>query len=470
MKSHGSLILLWLLSATLHASVTASLDRTLVKKGETVTLLLRVEGKKITMPPIASVCGARVESRGYRTVLDSGEGAFQKAEIYSFVFRPSGECLIEPIAVEVDGTESYSQPLRLKVESSSPKENEAIIIKLLSSKKELYVGEPFELELIVKKPETDKGVISAAAPEMEHIWVKKVFKTADTKEGNCTVATTRYLLAAQQAGRLRVYPAEVKIASGHQSADAWGNAIQKRSWQSYYSNALELKVKPLPENVALVGEFVLELAVDKKEVAAKEPLTAELTVSGMGNFEDIPALKPAVNGVELFAGEPTIEMRGEGMKEQRHQKFTFVSERSFTIPPITLDYFDLKEGRVKKVQTQPVTVQVTGSNSPTAPIENRAVQQSRGLTMGWTAMIYLLGVLSTVLLYMLPWSRWLKREPKAQQSDIGDERRALTLLLMHREKADVQGMIEKLEARLYGGREVMIDRKELKRVLKRYQG
>ena len=90
--------------------------------------------------------------------------------------------------------------------------------------------------------------------------------------------------------------------------------------------------------------------------------------------------------------------------------------------------------------------------------------------MGWMAMIYLLGVLSTVLLYMLPWSRWLKREPKAQQSDIGDERRALTLLLMHREKADVQGMIEKLEARLYGGREVMIDRKELKRVLKRYQG
>ncbi len=470
MKSPGSLILLWLLSAAVHASVTASLDRSLIKKGETVTLMVRVEGKKIMMPPISSVCGVRVESFDHRTVLDSGKGAFQKAEIYSFGFRPSADCVIEPIAVEVDGTESYSQPLRLKVYTWLAKRDTGITVRLRSSKKELYVGEPFELELIVKKPETEKMVVSAAAPEMEHIWVKKIFKTADTKESGYSIAMTRYLLAAQQAGSLSIYPVEVKVASGHQSVDAWGNARQERAWESYYSNALELKVKTLPENVDLVGEFVLKMAVDKKEVKAKEPLTAELTVSGTGNFEDIPVLKPAVSGVELFAGEPILEMSGEGMKEQWHQKFTFVGERSFTIPPVILDYFDLKEGRVKKVQTQPIAVHVTGSNSKTAPIENRAVQQNKGLTMGWTVMIYLLGLFSAVVFFMLPWRRWLEKGLKPQQTHDSDDRRALMLLLMHRKKPDVQAMIEKLEARLYGEREVMIDKKELKKMLKRYQG
>jgi hypothetical protein len=40
---------------------------------------------------------------------------------------------------------------------------------------------------------------------------------------------------------------------------------------------------------------------------------------------------------------------------------------------------------------------------------------------------------------------------------------------MHKEKPDVQAMIGKLEERLYGGKEVVIDKKELKKLLKRHQ-
>jgi hypothetical protein len=370
----------------------------------------------------------------------------------------------------VDGAESYSQPLRLKVDGGSSEEDAGIAVTLRSSKKELYVGEPFELELIVRRPETEKALLLAAAPEMEHIWVKKVFETADTTEGIYRVATTRYLLAPQQAGILRIYPAEVKAASEHESIDAWGNARQERSWESYYSNALALKVKPLPENVMLVGEFSIELAVNTDALKAKEPLTAVLTVCGTGNFEDIPAFKPAVSGVELFSGEPILEVNGEGGEERWHQKLTFVGERSFTIPSFSMDYLDLKAGRVKRVQTQPVAVHVTGPNIEAAPVVNSAVQENKGLTMGWTLMSYLFGVLSAAAFYMLPWRRWLERVSRPQQIHDGDERRTLTLLLRHKEKPDVQEMIEKLEERLYGEKEVEIDKKELKKLLKRYQG
>ncbi|MCJ7766425.1 MAG: BatD family protein [Thiovulaceae bacterium] len=470
MKSAGSLIFLWLLSAALHASVTASLDTNLVKKGETVTLMLRIDGKKIRMPSIRSLCGVKVEGREHRTEIDDGEGMFKKAELYSFGFRPISDCLIDPIAIEVDGVESYSQPLELKVGRSE--EDDRIILKLRSAKKELYVGEPFEVEVVVRKRETAEGLFSAAAaPEMEHIWIKKVFEPIYTKEGGYTVARSRYLLAAQQAGNLHIYPAEIKIASEHQSVDGWGDTRQKRSWESYYSNGLLLKVKALPENVMLVGAFALEFGVDKKEVNPNEPLTAELTIRGVGNFEDIPVLKPTISGVEISAGEPTVEMNGEGMKESWHQKFTFLSASSFTIPPIVLDYFDLKDEQVKRVETQPVSIHVAGSEKVVAPAKNvtEIGQQRETVGTGWAFVIYVMGVLSGALLFMMPWKRWKKAQKRVEKVSVEDYRRVLSMLLMHRDEPDVREMINKLEERLYGGRDEKINQKELKKLLKRYQ-
>lgn len=470
MKNPGSLLFSLLSAAALHGSVTASLDKSSVEKGEMVTLLFRVEGEKIRMPLIDTVCGVKAELREHRTAVDGGEGRFQKAELYSFGFRPTSDCRIGPVPIEVDGAESYSQPLELKVGKYRSKADGDIVVELRTAKKELLVGEPFEVELIVKKRESAAGAVSAAAvPEMEHIWIKKAFGVTYTKEDGYTVARTRYLLAAQQAGDLRIYPAEIKIAVDRQRADAWGDVRQERSWESRFSNALELKVKAPPEELKLVGEFVIALAVDKKEIEAKEPLAAELTVRGIGNFEDIPALQPAVSGVELFAREPVLEKSGEGTEEGWHQKLTFVGERDFTIPPIVLDYFDLREGRAKRVQTQPVPIRVTGSDKAAPPAGSESGQPSGGAGAGWGVVLYLMGALSAALLLLVPWKRRLKARQGAQNVSSGDYRRALSMLLTHIEEPDVREMVEKLEARLYGGREEKIDQKELKKLLKRYR-
>jgi len=307
-------------------------------------------------------------------------------------------------------------------------------------------------------------------PETEHLWIKKVSEPLYTEEEGYGVMTARWLMAPQQAGILRINPAEIKIATDVQRDDGWGNLKDERVWQSYYSNALEIKVKALPANVTLVGDFkvALELAADKAE--ANKPLEAELLISGVGNFEDIPAFKPTVRAVEVFAGDPRLEETNEGRQELWRQKLTFIADGNFTIPSIVLDYFDLEERRVKRVQTQPVSIHLTGSQKREEAIAKERVveQKSEGEKMIWAVVIYLLGAMSAAVLFMLPWKRYLSAAPAEKRVSAADYRHVLKVLLMHQDAPDVQEMIVKLEAFLYEGKDEKIDERALKELLKRY--
>ncbi|WP_345977086.1 BatD family protein [Sulfurimonas sp. HSL3-7] len=468
MKSPGRLMFFLLIGTALYASVTARVDKTTVKKGEAVALILRVEGKTFSMPPMTTLCGVGIEQHAHRTVAESGEGGFQKAEIYQYRFRPESDCVIAPIAIEVDGVESYSQPIKIEVDG---KGDSSIFFELQSDKKELYVGELFEVQAVFKiRALMDERNTSLIMPETEHLWIKQISETLYTKEGLYSVATTRYLMVPQQAGTLRIYPAEMKIAADYQRDDGWGNPKDERVWQSYYSNALELEVKALPADITMVGDFSMALELDADRVEAKKPLEAELLIRGTGNFEDIPAFRPTVPGVEVLSGDPRVEEKGAGRQELWRQKLTFIAEGNFTIPPITLDYFDLEERRVKRVQTQPVSIYVIDAQKSEETIEEEHAlkQKGEGINMVQAVVIYLLGAASAALLFMLPWRRYVKTVPAAKKVSAADYRRVLRVLLMHKDAPDVQAMIVKLEAFLYEGKDEKIDERVLKKLLKKY--
>ncbi len=468
MKSPGRLIFFLLISTALYASVTASVDKTAVKRGEPVTLTLRVEGKTFTVPPMTTLCGVGIEMHEHRTAAESAEGGFQKAELYRYRFRPESDCVIAPISVEVDGVESYSQPLRITVDGKGAGDT---LFELRSAKKDLYVGETFEVEAIFKKraqPEEKSSLL--IMPDTEHLWIKKASEPIYTEEGGYSVATARYLMAPQQAGTLRIYPAEMKIATDYKRVDGWGNLKDERVWQSYYSNALEIRVRALPADVTLVGDFTVALELEANKVEANKPLEAELVIRGVGNFEDMPVFKPTVNAVKIFAADPELEDVRDGRQELWRQKLIFIADGNFTIPPIVLDYFDLDERRLKRVQTQPVSIHVTGSQKrASTTVKERAFEQkNEGISMGWAVVIYLLGAVSAALLFMLPWRRYLGARSTEKSVSVADYRRVLRVLLMHKDAPDVQEMIIKLEGYLYEGKDEKIDERALKKLLKKY--
>ena len=469
MKSPGRLVIFLVISTALYASVTARVDKRAVKRGEPVTLTLQVEGNTFSVPPMTTVCGVGIEKHTHRTTTGRSEGRFQKAELYKYCFRPESDCVIGPIAVEVDGAESYSQPIKIEVDGKGESNT---LFELRSVKKELYVGELFGIEAVFKKralPDEKNALL--IMPETEHLWIKKISEPVYTKEDDYGVVTARYLMVPQKAGTLRIYPAEMKVASDSQRDDAWGNLKDERVWQRYYSNALEIQVKALPADVILVGDFSMVLELTEDKVEANNPLEAELVIRGTGNFEDMPVFRPTVPGVEVFAGDPRLEETNEGRQERWRQKFTLIAESNFTIPPITLDYFDPEERRVKRVQTQPVPIHVSGSlkSEEKTAKEHISEQKDKGVSMGWGVVIYLLGAVSGAILIRLPWRKYLGKRSVEAHVSAADYKRVLSVLLAHKDAPDVQAMIVKLEAFLYEGKDVKIDERALKTLLKRYR-
>ena len=465
-KRAGSGIFLFLFTAALQASVTATLDRSAAERGESVTLTLRVEGRSFRVPKIETLCGVGVEKAGHRSAVDTDEDGFRKSELYSYTFRPKSDCVIGPIRVEADGVESYTQPLKVEVLRPGQKEEKRITLELRSSKTAPYVGEPFTIEVVLRKSDGAKILSSLADPDMRHLWVKRALGTSSAIEDGSTVETKRYLVAAQRSGRLRVGPAEVKVATDYRREDAWGNPKEERVWESHYSNILELDVASLPEGVTLAGDFSLSLEIAERDTEAQRPITAEIVIRGSGNFEDIAAFKPAIGGVEVLAGEPRLERTEEGTEEVWRQQLTFVADNDFTIPSIGVAYFDTERERVKRVQTQPVAVHVAASEKAVAAPERKAVaEESGGEKPGWSLFLALLGAAAAALLFMLLRPKGLKA--KLQKARPDGDRAALQILLGYREDADAEAMIERLEARLYEGRDVEIDRKALKCLLKR---
>lgn len=337
-----------------------------------------------------------------------------------------------------------------------------IIVTLHLSQESVYVGEPFDLEVVVKK-RTKAGDTSPmfTEPLMKDLWIKRVTDHNQTAVGDYTLITRVYTVSAQRSGSLAVAPMEVKLAYQRDSYDAWGNLKEERYWQHYYSNGLEIEVKKLPEETRLVGEFSIVLEAAQMNVDANRALTAEVVVEGFGNFEDISFEIPSVFGVDLFSGEPILQEIGRDKHQRWVQTLTFVGANDFTIPSIELLYFDLQEKAVKRIVTEAVFIDVKEERriDDIKVIETDDYQMFRWYLLGFIGMV---GSLVVLLNYV-------KRRARVKKVSYRDEKAVLHLLLGHREDEGVTSIIEALEASIYEGKSDTVDLKELKRLLKKYQ-
>ena len=111
----------------------------------------------------------------------------------------------------------------------------------------------------------------------------------------------------------------------------------------------------------LVGEFVLNVKKDKEKLKAYEPYHLEINIEGRGNFKALKPIEFKIDGVKIFSQKVIEEIRltKNGYRGSWSQKFAFVGERDFKIPEVKIEYFDLKEQRVKEMLVDASIVKVT---------------------------------------------------------------------------------------------------------------
>jgi hypothetical protein len=147
-----------------------------------------------------------------------------------------------------------------------------------------------------------------------------------------------------------------------------------------------IKVSELPADgkpqdfTGAVGSFTLSSKIDKASLSTDDVATLTLKVSGSGNLKlfDAPKLN-LPNGLDQY--EPnildTITGRSTTISGEKIITYTVAPRKSgdYTIPPITLSWYDPKSGSYKSASSQPIKLHVTPGKGVLTAVKGRGVTE-----------------------------------------------------------------------------------------------
>jgi len=478
MKNLGKkiFIIFILLTTSLYASVVARVEPPVVYTGETATYVLTISGEKVHKPALSDICGNQILGTSSQTSIEMVNTDYKKSYVLSYEFAPRKSCTIAPVSVEIDGKIQKSNAVKVLVKPAAQDKNADFVVSLKASKSNVYVGEPFVLQLELKQNRRAAAVDSKfLEPDFKGFWVKG--KSQATREQTPEYVITRqsYKLVAQREGNLTIQPAQLRIATRANQRDMWGSFMPQVKWKSYYSNEVKIHAKPLPYGAKLVGNFTISAKADKMAITSNEAVNVTVTVKGDGNLEDIGSFKPYIDGVNVF--DEKVEVHGNTLT----QKLAFVSDKDFTIPPFKLSFYNLKTKQLQEIKTKSIHIKVKGSAKASSSLniqkeepqltvkkaENQTASADvKSFNYIWLLLAFVLGIVVGVALMLFKPFRIAKRE---KSFNIKDEKLLLLKLLPYKDMdEDVKKIVDILEGNFYGEKKEKIDKKLLKEILKKY--
>jgi len=469
MKILGSLFLF--ISLLLSQEVKVYLEKEVITQGEPARLYLEASGDEIYFPPIEKIGDIPVAHTTRSESVVKRGNEYERRKSLIITFYPTQSLTIPSFKVTINNQEYHTKPLKLIVKKA--KKGDKIQFWLKLSKKEAYVGEPIKAELVLKiKRSVNIVDYSFTPPKFDNFWVKELKSSNKYLEehGDFLIKRITYLLFPQKAGVLKISPAVFKYAIPAKMTDMFGFSVTAPQWHTLVSQEKEVIAKPLPKEVDLVGDFNITLTPDKKEIQPNEPLNVTLKIEGVGNLESLDKIELNISNATVYADKPVVKERFE--KGELHstftQKFSILASQDFTIPSIKLEYFSLKEEKLKELTTSPVSIKVKGATPvkesvKTSPLKSSSPQaqpiSSRGFWEGFLA-----GVGASLGAFLLFWL--FRKRPSFKRSREG-KRVLLAKLLPHISKdPKVASLAQALYEEIYEGKKRRVKRKEVEKVLK----
>lgn len=472
MKNLGKLFFIILLvSSSLYADVVGSVDEQKVQRGDVVTFSLKLIGKDIQRPNIYEICGVDVlstsETRSIRMVNNMTTTDY----ILTYKFEPIKNCTINPLEILIDGKKERTSAINITVTKPVKSKDDDFSLTLFLSKQEVFVGESFELVLMLKQRKSAKIVDNKfIRPDLKGFWIKGEPKQERGEDNEFVVTKVTYYLAAQRVGSLDIAPAQMKIASRKKARNFFGGFFPEVKWKNYFSNELNIEVKPLPAGVTLVGNFEIKATVDKTVANANEAVNVTITVSGDGNLEDIKTFKPYIDGVSIFDEKIVVG------KNQLTQKIAFVGDDSYLVEPFIIKFLDITTKEIKTISTQPIKIEIKNAKLPKELIIKRdnnetivvpkQVSSENAFDKLWLIPAFVVGVIFGVLVMIIKSLNIFQRKKKL---NIKDHKMLLVKLMPYNENEDVKELVDILESNLYSKTQEKIDKKVLKAIIKKYE-
>jgi hypothetical protein len=408
-SSRGKFVFIFfLLQSYLLASVELVAPKSFMQ-GESVQFKIVASGDDVKMPNLKAIENFTVQilGRSVQTHIINGEKSSKIEQTY--MFKPDRTVTLPSFGVKIDGKELQTKPQKIQMQKVQKTISDLFDFELQVDKKEVFVGEMIRLDLIFRyKKDINVIDLQFQAPVFDGFWVKKIKGDipVSNMDSRYHYQGLQYLLFPQKKGDLEIGPLSIKVVTmDSNSANSFflsGVADKK----SVYSNSITIKAKSTPNDVALVGKFQIEAQVDKNEVSQGEAVSFKLKIKGEGNMDDISDIKLDIPQTTIYdnPAKKQFEYKDGKYQGEYSKVFSIVSAQNFTIPPITLEYFDPSTNKLHTIKTKQYSIKVkapkSADNTPTLQIQ-KDTQSEQALVSKDDRLLYFFYGLLTMALVVL---------------------------------------------------------------------
>ena len=382
-------VALTIFSSFTHAQpVTATLDRTEIVRGETVTLTIRVEGQQsgvqMDLTPLEAsfqVVATRTSSQ-MRSINNSMEAWID----YNLTLFPlhEGDIVIPPLLV----AGVYTQQLAINVEPKTVTTiaGQDLFMEALINKDSIYVQE--QLLFTIRLYYTINGIRNPVFTELEMPdTVIQMIGTPNQYEKlvdgvRYGVYEKQYALFPQRSGSLTIPDIMFRGEVTDGSSNYVFRNMNTRTITSY-AEGHTIAVREKPEDYPADAVWLPASNINIREVWDNDfsnvrvgdalTRTIELTANGLDGAALPPIALPAIATVNTYPEQPEISrsyVGGNIVGERSQQNSLVVTEvGTIRVPGVTLPWFDIDTEEVKYATVEDTAIRVgpvrtTGQDEP----------------------------------------------------------------------------------------------------------
>lgn len=360
-------------AAAAQIGVQAEVDRNQISLGETATLTVTVTAQGVEVPSIdaPTVKGVEVFRQGTSQGFSWINGIVTQTSTVAFGLHPTveGDLTIPSIRVLSRGIAAQSQPITLHVGKALPAPRAGtaeLFARMVLDRSKVYWNEGLVARFTVYSRVRLEGIQSWDPPDAAGFWTEVM---GAPRSGRVVIGGVEYEASElrvtyfpTRTGRLKIGPGRVhvRVVRSIAQPDPWsmlGLPEEQVQDLTLETGTAPVEVLPLPAGApqsfkGAVGDFSMDVRVDRTHIRAGEPVTVTTAVRGEGNVAsagdpDVAASIPA----RTFAGGATtsIDRSGDRLHGDRHRDVTFIPEAPgrMAILPVRFSWFDPEARRYR---------------------------------------------------------------------------------------------------------------------------
>lgn len=383
-----------------------------------LTITVKANSADVEVSDLPSLPNFNIYSSGQSRNVSMINGKVNVTQQFNYILIPrfAGKSVIDPFTIKVAGKTYHTEPIEVEVRRSETGNAEASLIKRNSNsykqsseakakqdgtkkqedtpaffmvakadKTKAYINEQIGLKIRFYQSQNTVGKPMYERPKMEGL-VSEEISTESNYEvvGGRQYVYTEFNIAAFGIlpGKATVGPASVEYNVAGDIFDPFYSFFSSNrgsNTKRVSSNPINIEIMPLPQAGkpktfynAVGTNYSLKASVDNPAVQAGEPITLSLTLKGEGNMRSVGDIPIPDLGKSFRVYETTSsfenKITGTALGGSKVYKTVIVPRASgnFTIPSIVFSYFDTKDKVYRTIKSNPITLEVSPSDTVSA--------------------------------------------------------------------------------------------------------